>query len=74
MNIHRDFEEFLRLSKGESVEYVIVGGYTAAFHGYVGATQEIPDWPGQNLPQSWCWSHSSECGQDGHGQVADLTA
>jgi hypothetical protein len=74
MNIHRDFEEFLRLLKDKRVEYVIMGGYAVGFHGYIRATNDIPNWPGQNLPQSRCWSHSSECGQDGHGQVADLTA
>jgi hypothetical protein len=41
MNIHEDFEEFLRLLNEESVEFVIVGGYAVAFHGYVRATQDI---------------------------------
>ena len=41
MNIHRDFEEFLQLLNDHQVEYVIVGGYAVAFHGYVRATKDI---------------------------------
>lgn len=41
MNIHDDFEEFLRLLAGQQIEFVIVGGYAVAFHGYVRATQDI---------------------------------
>jgi len=41
MNIHRDFEEFLQLLNAEEVEFIIVGGYAVAFHGYVRATQDI---------------------------------
>ena len=41
MNIHNDFEEFLRLLSEENVEYVIVGGYAVAFHGYVRATNDM---------------------------------
>ena len=41
MNIHRDFEEFLRLLAEQHVEFVIVGGYAVAFHGYVRATQDM---------------------------------
>ncbi len=35
MNIHEDFEEFLKLLSEKNVEYVIVGGYAVALHGYV---------------------------------------
>ena len=41
MNIHKDFEEFLQFLKEEKVDFVIVGGYAVAFHGYVRATQDI---------------------------------
>jgi predicted nucleotidyltransferase len=41
VNIHEDFEEFLRLLVEQQVEFVIVGGYAVAFHGYVRATQDI---------------------------------
>ncbi len=41
MNIQKDFEEFLKLLHKRSVEYVVVGGYAVAFHGYVRATKDI---------------------------------
>ncbi len=41
MNIHKDFEEFLRLLIEKQVEFVIIGGYAVAFHGYVRSTQDI---------------------------------
>jgi hypothetical protein len=41
MNIHEDFEEYLKLLNKKRVEYVVVGGYAVAFHGYVRATKDI---------------------------------
>jgi len=41
MNIQEDFEEFLRLLNRKKVEYLIVGGYAVAFHGFVRATKDI---------------------------------
>jgi hypothetical protein len=41
VNIHEDFEEFLRLLTEQQVEFVIVGGYAVAFYGYVRATQDL---------------------------------
>lgn len=41
MNTHEDFEEFLRLLNRKKVEYVIVGGYAVAFHGYVRVTKDL---------------------------------
>ncbi len=41
MNTHEDFEEFLRLLTDEATEFVVIGGYAVAFHGYVRATQDI---------------------------------
>ena len=41
MNIHEDFEEFLKLLNELNVEYVIVGGYAVAFHGYVRVTKDL---------------------------------
>lgn len=32
MNIHEDFEEFLRLLTDEGAEFVVIGGYAVAFH------------------------------------------
>ena len=41
MNIHRDFEEFLQSLNGHDAEFVIVGGYAVAFHGYVRTTDDM---------------------------------
>jgi hypothetical protein len=41
MNIQPDFEEFLRLLEDHQVDYMIVGGYAVAFHGYPRFTKDI---------------------------------
>ena len=41
MNTHPDFEELLRLLGENRVEYMIVGGYALAFHGYPRFTKDI---------------------------------
>ena len=41
MNIQPDFEDFLRLLEAHHVEYMIVGGYAVAFHGYPRFTKDI---------------------------------
>jgi hypothetical protein len=41
MNIQQDFEELLRLLEEYKVEYLIVGGYAVAFHGYPRFTKDI---------------------------------
>jgi hypothetical protein len=41
MNIHPDFEELLRLLEEHSVDYMIVGGYAVAYHGYPRFTKDI---------------------------------
>jgi hypothetical protein len=41
MNIHPDFEELLRLLEEHEVEYMIVGGYAVAYHGYPRFTKDI---------------------------------
>ena len=41
MNIHPDFEELLRLLAENGVDYMIVGGYAVAFHGYPRFTKDI---------------------------------
>ena len=41
MNIHKDFEEFLKLLIEQKVDFVVVGGYAVAFHGYVRATNDL---------------------------------
>jgi hypothetical protein len=41
MNIQPDFEELLRLLEDQAAEYLIVGGYAVAFHGYPRLTKDI---------------------------------
>jgi hypothetical protein len=41
MIIQDDLKEFFRLLNASRVEYVIVGGYAVAFHGFVRATKDI---------------------------------
>jgi Nucleotidyl transferase of unknown function (DUF2204) len=41
MNIQTDFEEFLRLLEAHRVDYMIVGGYAVAFHGFPRYTKDI---------------------------------
>jgi hypothetical protein len=41
MNIQQDFEELLKLLEEHKVEYLIVGGYAVAFHGYPRFTKDI---------------------------------
>ena len=39
--IPQDFQDFLRLLKKHDVEYLVIGGYAVAFHGYVRYTGDI---------------------------------
>ena len=41
MNIHPDFEELLRLLEEHGVDYMVVGGYAVAYHGYPRFTKDI---------------------------------
>jgi hypothetical protein len=41
MNTQPDFEELLRLFEENRVEYMVVGGYAVAFHGYPRFTKDI---------------------------------
>lgn len=40
----QDFREFLQLLDSKEVEYMIVGGYAVAFHGYPRATADLDLW------------------------------
>lgn len=40
----RDFIEFLRLLNANEVEYLLVGGFAVAIHGYPRATADIDVW------------------------------
>ncbi len=39
-----DFREFLKLLNSESVEYLVVGGYAVAHHGYPRPTGDLDIW------------------------------
>lgn len=41
MSTHPDFEDFLRLLESHQVEYMIVGGYAVAFHGFPRFTKDL---------------------------------
>ncbi len=41
MNTQSDFEDFFRLLESNRVEYMVVGGYAVAFHGYPRFTKDI---------------------------------
>lgn len=41
MNIQPDFEDFLKLLESHEVDYMIVGGYAVAFHGFPRFTKDI---------------------------------
>ncbi|MCX5834580.1 MAG: hypothetical protein NTV99_08755 [Deltaproteobacteria bacterium] len=44
MKIHTDFREFIRILNKNDVEYVIVGAFALAFHGYPRATGDMDVW------------------------------
>ena len=39
-----DFKDFLRLLDAEGVEYLLIGGYAVAYHGYPRATEDMDIW------------------------------
>ena len=41
MHTHPDFEDFLRLLEANRVEYMIVGGYAVAYHGFPRFTKDL---------------------------------
>lgn len=44
INLPPDFREFLKLLNDRSVEYLLIGGYAVAYHGYPRATADIDIW------------------------------
>jgi len=44
INLPPDFKEFLRLLNEHRVEYLLIGGYAVAYHGYPRATADIDIW------------------------------
>ena len=43
-----DFKEFLRLLADKRVEYLLIGGYAVAFHGFPRATADMDIWIRRN--------------------------
>ena len=44
IGLPNDFKDFLRLLDAERVEYLLIGGYAVAYHGYPRATEDIDIW------------------------------
>ena len=40
----RDFKKFLRLLNSKKIEYLVIGGYAAGYHGYLRATGDMDIW------------------------------
>jgi hypothetical protein len=40
----RDFKEFLKSLNSNRVEYLLIGGYAVAIHGYIRATNDLDIW------------------------------
>lgn len=44
VNLLPDFKEFLKLLNAHQVEYLLIGGYAVAYHGYPRATADMAIW------------------------------
>ena len=44
VNLPPDFKEFLKLLNATQVEYLLIGGYAVAYHGYPRATGDMDIW------------------------------
>ena len=44
IGLPQDFKDFLRLLDAEGVEYLLIGGYAVAYHGFPRATEDIDLW------------------------------
>ena len=44
MRLAHDFEEFLKSLNANAVEYLIIGGYAVAFHGFPRTTGDLDIW------------------------------
>ena len=42
----RDFRDFLKLLNENEVEYLLIGGYAVAYHGYPRSTYDMDVWVG----------------------------
>ena len=48
VNLPPDFKEFLKLLNSHHVEYLLIGGYAVAYHGYPRATGDMDIWIATN--------------------------
>ncbi len=48
IGLPQDFKDFLRLLDAKGVEYLLIGGYAVAYHGYPRATEDIDIWIASN--------------------------
>ena len=44
IELPNDFKEFLKLLNSYQVEYLLIGGYAVAYHGYPRATNDMDVW------------------------------
>lgn len=44
INLPPDFRDFLKLLNAHQVEYLLIGGYAVAYHGYPRATADMDIW------------------------------
>ena len=49
IGLPQDFKDFLKLLDAEGVEYLLIGGYAVAYHGYPRATEDIDIWIASSL-------------------------
>jgi predicted nucleotidyltransferase len=52
INLPPDFREFLRLLNEHQVEYLLIGGYAVAYHGYPRATSDMDIWIALHPPNA----------------------
>src|SRR4030042_6346106 len=48
IGLPQDFKDFLMFLDANGVEYLLIGGYAVAYHGYPRATEEIVIWIASN--------------------------
>jgi hypothetical protein len=48
----KDFNDFLKLLNSNGVEYLLIGGYAVALHGYIRATNDLDVWVGVDKQNS----------------------
>ncbi len=52
MELDQDFKEFIQLLNKHEIEYLLIGGFAVALHGYVRNTVDIDFWINNNAKNS----------------------